>query len=183
MPASKPPLPCASLRPALLEPRHRRSSAASGLNRKPADDRRGARVCRRFASRRPCRRRIRGMAGEDAAAARRVAGTFGVERTGDGEQLEMRQSGPVEVVDGAAEVGLQTVGTSTRAPWMKADGHFVRTGFDGHAHAQAGIDGVAGIGGLFEERWRDRRGRRRRRGARAGRRWRIRPDARRRGRA
>src|SRR5438046_1261122 len=46
-------------------------------------------------------------AGEDAAPTGRVAGTAGIERAGDGERLDVRLSGPVEVVCGTAEKRLE----------------------------------------------------------------------------
>ncbi len=126
---------------------------------------------------------VRGMARDYFAAAGRVSRTGRIEWTCAREGLDVRQSGPVEVVDRTSDVRLQPIGCGRRRALHERRGHFMRPGLDRDADTQAGIDGVSGIGGFFEKARPDRRVRPAWRAAPAARRPRTRPDARRQARA
>jgi hypothetical protein len=94
--------------------------------------------------------RIRRTACENSPAARRVAGADRVEWTCDGECLNVRLAGPVEIVDGAANVSLQPLRSQSLRVIDECDGHVVRSRFDGHSNAETRIHCITGVGRLLE---------------------------------
>src|SRR5215471_212343 len=75
---------------------------------------------------------------EDAATAWRLAGSFRIERTGDRDALDVRQTEMIGGNQRGPEKRLQAVSAFSRRLLQKRDADPARTGLRKHPHLQAG---------------------------------------------
>ena len=93
------------------------------------------------------------MTDENLPAARRLANSGRIERTGDRQRLDVRPSRPVEIVDRTPDISLQPAGMRGLRFLYKCNSHGVGAGFDRDAKSQSRLNSISGLRRLLKQRF------------------------------